>query len=161
MRTLAVVSLLSASLFVFSQCDEENSNDLTGDHSPVLELTTEKKSDLNPGEISWYSFTAQKGEMYSITWFDRTVSESRPYIGDYTGSIYIGAYKPDKVSSYFDDTRLVPQMSTPRVIVAEETGEIYLKVYGFSSDTQGTFGIRVDKIDKGESNEDRCRVVRM
>jgi hypothetical protein len=123
-------------------------------NSPVMELGVEKVLFLNAKEDVWVSFDAVKGEIYKVAWFDSFLSENYNMagytpIGNYSAnSVFVTAYRADQVMMYFQAIRLMQMDVSPMPVVAEETEKIYLKIHGYDNSTQGTFGVKVDKLNK-------------
>ncbi|MBI3134390.1 MAG: hypothetical protein HYZ14_06895 [Bacteroidetes bacterium] len=156
--------LLFPIAFIFlSACREDAAEPTTSiegtmyrDQEVVAQIAIQVDAESNPvsiegsgvsfaGELSqndeiWFSFEAQQGELYKIWWQDSWWEE-------YTaGSIYVTAYKQDLYSTYFPEERLLQMGGSPKFIVADETGPVYLKVRGYDGEIEGTFSVNVSAI---------------
>lgn len=96
----------------------------------------------------WFKFDVTKGDPYRIWWQDSWWEEFT------AGSIYVTAFMSDTVSTYFAETRIIAQESSPLFIVANETGSVFLRVrpYDFASGSvvnffdEATFAVHCDSL---------------
>jgi len=122
------------------------------ENNPELILSELKIGYLNKNEELWFFFQAEKGEFYKIAWYDGDWFDS------YTAScIEVACYYNDQETKYFSCDRLIQMNGAPKIIMADATGNVYLKITGYgtaiygTSDIEGTFGIKVDILDKNEA----------
>jgi len=123
-------------------------------NNPEIVLSELKIAYLNKGEELLFYFQADKGEFYQIAWFDGA------WFGGYSAnSVEVDCYENDQETPYFLHYRLLQMDGAPKVIMANASEYVYLKFAGYgnylygTSDIEGTFGIKVDKLDKNEAIE--------
>ncbi len=121
------------------------------ENNPEITLSEIKIGYLNKNEELWFFFQAQKGEFYKIAWYDGDL------FGYTANSIEVACYHNDQETLYFPGGRLIQMNGAPKIIMADATGYVFLKITGYgtatggTSDIEGTFGIKVDLLDKNEA----------
>lgn len=122
---------------------------MSGDfeNNPQLSLSKLAIGNLTKNKDLVYYFLADSGEFYKIIWYDSWWNE-------YTAnSILVSVYTENEVYSYFNQKRLIQLGGSPELIYSHKNEKVYIRIEGFESNTEGTFGIKVDWLDKKLSSE--------
>lgn len=169
------LSIIVATLLVFFSCSKESDENSTtnivkaefiinkiktsevdfntksnGDKEVEIKLGENYVDTIGNGEELWFSFNANAGELYEISWQDSWWEK-------YTaGSIYVTGFEEDKKTVYFQKERLLQMNGSPKVISVENNGVVYLKVIGYENEISGSFSIHVDKLDTSNSTKLYC-----
>ena len=168
---LAYLITMTAAILVFFSCNKNRIKssvvaELTIDQVKSSEVIFNTKSNgdseieitlgenyvdvIESGEEMWFSFNAEAGMLYKVSWKDSWWEE-------YTaGSIYVTGYEADKSTVYFNEERLIQMHGAPKVISVENDGLVYVKVRGYRNEISGSFAINVDKLNAAESTNLYC-----
>lgn len=92
---------------------------------------------LSAGEIQWYYFNANNGEVYNI-FFDDSWEGS----GSYDSIIRVSAYREDQTTAYFEDA--IDGYIIPKQLSATDTEKVYIKVALDQPEFAGDFAIKVE-----------------
>jgi hypothetical protein len=117
------------------------------ENDPLITLSSLKTGYISKNEVLWFHFNAEANELYTIAWYDEWWDEYS------AGSIFVTAYKENKTDMYFPRQRLIQMNGSPVSIIANASEKIYLKVEGYDDRIEGTFGIKVDHVNKAEAIE--------
>lgn len=109
-------------------------------NDPVISIGSESVYVLNRDETLWLSFDAIEGGYYSVAWFDGWFDHTAE-------SIYVSAWDQDKIMRYFNPYRLI-QMNGSPVPIKSASNKVHLKIEGYDESVQGTFAVKVDKLNK-------------
>lgn len=115
---------------------------------PQILVGVENAYFLNNEETLLLHFEAIQGDIYIIEKYDGYTANYFENFGsgDYTANgVTMDALSQDLKPAYFVNIRLEV---SPKIIIAQKTERVYIRIRGFDERTAGTFGIKVVKFDK-------------
>ncbi|HEX3044859.1 MAG TPA: choice-of-anchor D domain-containing protein, partial [Bacillota bacterium] len=90
------------------------------------------------GNTRIYSVNTTPGKTYAVTWDDSFEGS-----GVYTTDVKVTAYRQDLTATYFSE--IDSAFHTPQAVTPQEN-VIYIKVAGFSTDSTGSFALKVYEV---------------
>ena len=138
-KNLKVLTVIAAICLMLSGCSDLFLTESASTLNNATELTINAdftNGNLIKGSQVWYYFNAQKDTLYKLYVDDKVTRGSG---SSYTGYTKQTLYRPDGT------TAIGTSGSFPRTFTAPVTDKIYIKVTGFSTDSEGTFGIKIEK----------------
>ncbi|GHT95258.1 hypothetical protein FACS1894141_3520 [Spirochaetia bacterium] len=115
---------------------------------PLTDGASYTSGSITVGEVKWYSFTAAAGTDYYVSWEDRDDYASG---SSYTADVRVTAYAGTSTTAISGFSGVDSGYPAPKTI-SGQSGTIYLKVYGYSTDSSGTFAIKYTSVAPVTSN---------
>jgi clostripain len=109
-----------------------------------IQLAVWVEDQLTKDSVNWYYFNGTQDEEYFIEWDDLYGGS-----GTYSLDVVVSVYREDLSTPYFEDADLGygyepdgDEDNTARIIIAEATERIYIKIAKYEGDGSGTYALR-------------------